>query len=511
MPEETKPADAKPAPQDNLVISRHTVRIGGQEVSYTVTCGTIVLKEESEKEGSSEGEKPKASVFFIAYTRDDVPDRSRRPITFSFNGGPGSSSVWLHLGVLGPRRVLMDDAGNPTPPPYRLVDNEHSLLDVSDLVFIDPVGTGYSRMVPGEKTKEYHGYKRDVESVGEFIRLYTSRYGRWTSPKFLIGESYGTTRAAGLSGHLQERHGMYFNGVMLVSSILDFATARFAPGHDLPHVLFLPTYAATAWYHKKLPPDLQKKPLRAFLDEVEAFAGGEYLRALFKGSALPEAEREGVLEKLSRYTGLSREYLEQTNLRVGIYRFCKELLRPERKTVGRLDSRFTGYDRDAAGENSEYDPSYATIQGPYTATFNQYVREELGFESDLPYEVLTGLYQNWSYKEYENQYLNVAETLRKAMNLNPYLKVFVGSGYYDLATPYFATDYTFAHLGLEPHLQANLQTRYYEAGHMMYVHRPSLQQMKQDLAAFVAGAMPGATTSGPGARGKGKPRPKAKP
>lgn len=506
MPEETKPA-----PQDNLVISRHAVRIGGQEVSYTVTCGTIVLKEESEKEGTAEGEKPKASVFFIAYTRDDVPDKSRRPVTFSFNGGPGSSSVWLHLGVLGPRRVLMDDAGGPTPPPYRLVDNEHSLLDVSDLVFIDPVGTGYSRMVPGEKTKEYHGYKRDVEGVGEFIRLYTSRYGRWTSPKFLIGESYGTTRAAGLSGHLQERHGMYLNGIMLVSSILDFATARFAPGHDLPHALFLPTYAATAWYHEKLPPDLQKRPLRAFLDEVEAFAGGEYLRALFKGAGLSERERQSVLRKLGRYTGLSREYLEQTNLRINIYRFCKELLRPERRTVGRLDSRFTGHDRDAAGENSEYDPSYAAIQGPYTATFNQYVREELGFESDLPYEVLAGLYQDWSYKEYENQYLNVAETLRKAMNLNPYLKVFVGSGYYDLATPYFATDYTLAHLGLEPHLQANLQTRYYEAGHMMYVHRPSLEQMKHDLAAFVAAAAPGTTTSGPGARGKGKPRPKAKP
>jgi carboxypeptidase C (cathepsin A) len=485
MPEETKTAS-----QDKLVISRHSVRIGGQEVGYTATCGSIVLKEESEKEGIAEGEKPKASVFFIAYTCDDPPERSRRPITFSFNGGPGSSSVWLHLGLLGPRRVHMGDAERLTPPPYRLVDNEHSLLDVSDLVFIDPVGTGYSRMLPGEKTKEYHGYKRDVESVGEFIRLYTSRYGRWTSPKFLIGESYGTTRAAGLSGHLQERHGMYLNGIMLVSSVLDFATVRFAPGHDLPHLLFLPTYAATAWYHRKLPPDLQKKPLRAFLDEVEAFASGEYLRALFKGSALSEAEREGVLEKLSRYTGLSRAYLEQTNLRIDIYRFCKELLRPERKTVGRLDSRFTGHDRDAAGEGCGYDPSYAAIQGPYTATFNQYVREELGFESDLPYEVLAGLYQEWSYKEYENQYLNVAETLRKAMNLNPYLKVFVGSGYYDLATPYFATDYTLAHLGLEPHLQANLRTRYYEAGHMMYVHRPSLEQMKQDLAAFVAEALP---------------------
>ncbi|MER3480990.1 MAG: peptidase S10 [Meiothermus sp.] len=485
MPEETAPQ-----PQDQIAVTQHRVNIGGQEIRYTVTCGTLVLKEETEKDGAAEGEKPKASVFFVAYTKDDVADRSTRPITFSFNGGPGSSSVWLHLGLLGPKRVLMDEIGNPPPPPYRLVENPYSLLDVTDLVFIDPVGTGYSRMVQGEKIQEYHGFKRDIESVGEFIRLYTSRYLRWTSPKFLIGESYGTTRAAGLSGYLQERHGMFLNGIMLISSILEFSTARFLPGNDLPYILFLPTYTATAWYHRKLPKDLQQKPLRQVLDEVEAFALGEYATALMKGAKLSADQAQGIARKLARYTGLSREYIRRTRLRISIYRFVKELLREEGRTVGRLDSRFKGIDRDDAGEQFEFDPSYATIQGPYTATLNQYVREELRFESDLPYEVLSSLYQSWSYKEFENSYVNVAETLRKAISMNPYLKVFVGNGYYDLATPYFATQYTFNHLGLDATLQDNISMAYYEAGHMMYVHLESLRQMKEDLVRFIRAAIP---------------------
>lgn len=290
MPEETQPVEA-PRPQDQLSVTQHRATIGGQEIGYTVTCGTLVLKEEAVKDGAAEGEKPKAWVFFVAYTKDDVADRTTRPLTFSFNGGPGSSSVWLHLGLLGPKRVLMDEIGHPPPPPYRLVENEYSLLDVTDLVFIDPVGTGYSRMVPGEKVREYHGFQRDIESVGEFIRLYTSRNMRWTSPKFLIGESYGTTRAAGLSGYLQERHGMFLNGIMLISSILEFSTARFLPGNDLPYILFLPTYTATAWYHRQLPDDLQQKPLREVLDEVEAFALGEYASALMRGAKLSFTKR----------------------------------------------------------------------------------------------------------------------------------------------------------------------------------------------------------------------------
>jgi carboxypeptidase C (cathepsin A) len=489
---ETSAEPPKPTTKDNLVITHHAVTINGQDIRYTVTAGTIVLKEETtskgEKEGEFEGEKAKAEVFFIAYSRDDG-EKSNRPLTFSFNGGPGSSSVWLHLGLLGPKRVQMRDTEN-TPPPYTLVENEYSLLDLTDLVFIDPISTGYSRVVPGEKAKDFHGFKKDIESVGDFIRLYTSRYGRWQSPKFLIGESYGTTRAAGLSGYLQERHGMYLNGLMLVSSVLDFQTLDFFPENDLPYILFLPTYTATAWYHKKLPSRLQRKPLRKVLDEVEAFALGEYASVLMKGSGLSRTAYKTIQRKLSEYTGLSETYVDQTNLRIQDRRFFKELLRSEKRTVGRLDSRFKGRDRDSAGEAFEYDPSFPAIQGPYTATLNHYVREDLKFESDLPYEVLQGLYRTWSFKEFENRYVSVSDTLRKAIHQNPYLKIFVANGYYDLATPHFATEYTFSHLDLAPELQKNITMSYYEAGHMMYVHLESLVRMKQDLTTFIQNAIP---------------------
>ncbi len=492
-PDEAPAAETPPPPKDQLSVTQHSVSLDGQVLRYTVTAGTIVLKEEAEKKGDkageAEGEKPKATVFFIAYTRDDVEDRRRRPLTFSFNGGPGSASVWLHLGVLGPRRAALDDVGNPQPPPYCLVDNAYTLLDQTDLVFIDPVSTGFSRAVPGEKARDFHGFKKDIESVGDFIRLYTSRYQRWTSPKFLIGESYGTTRAAGLSGYLQERHGLYLNGLMLISAILNFQTASFDTGNDLPYPLFLPGYAATAWYHRRLMPELQQD-LQATLREVEAFALGDYALGLLKGATLPADERARLAERLARYTGLSREYVERTNLRINIHRFVKELLRDERRTVGRLDSRFKGIDRDAVGEVHEYDPSLTNVLGPYAAAFNDYVRGELKFESDLPYEILNDRVWPWSYSDHENQYLNVAETLRKAMTINPFLKVYIGNGYYDLATPYFATEYTVNHLSLDPELQANITLGYYEAGHMMYVHLPSLAQMKAELSRFIASAVP---------------------
>ncbi len=481
--------DSQPA--DNLAVTSYTATIDGREISYTVTAGTIVLKEERDKEGEDagtfEGERPRASIFFVAYTRDDVSDTSTRPITFAFNGGPGSSSVWLHLGVLGPRRVLLDDDGRMGPPPYRLVNNEFSLLDVTDLVFIDPVSTGYSRVLPGEKAREFHGFKKDIESVGDFIRLYTSRYRRWNSPKFLAGESYGTTRAGGLAGYLQERHGLFLNGLLLISSVLDFGTLEFEIGNDLPYILFLPTYTATAWYHRRLGEDLQRD-LRATLKEVESFALGPYATALLQGAALPAGERRRIVDHLARYTGLTPQYIEATNLRIEIHRFVKELLRDSRRTVGRLDSRFTGIDRDAAGEHNEYDPSYSNIQGPYTATLNHYLRADLGFEIDLPYEILTGRVQPWSYADHENKYVNVAETLRKAMTINPFLKVYVANGYYDLATPYFATQYTLSHLALDPSIEGNITQGFFEAGHMMYIHRPSLERLKAELAAFVAGA-----------------------
>jgi carboxypeptidase C (cathepsin A) len=480
-------------PKDILVETKHSLVIDGQEIRYTVTCGTIVLKEEGEKkgekEGEAEGEKPRASIFFVAYTRDGIVEKHKRPITFSFNGGPGSSSVWLHLGLLGPRRVLLDDQGFAYSPPYKLVDNLYSLLDVTDLVFIDPVSTGYSRAVPGEKPKAFHGFKKDIESVGDFIRLYTTRYQRWNSPKFLIGESYGTTRAAGLSGYMQERHGMYLNGIMLISSILNFQTAYFHPGNDLPFILFLPTYCATAWFHHRLDGALAKD-LSATLQEVEDFALGEYAHALMQGDDLHEKVRHQVARKLARYTGLSSDYINQTNLRIEILRFTKELLRDERRTVGRLDSRFKGIDRDSAGKFIENDPSLNNITGPYTATLNDYVRTELKFESDLPYEILTERVNPWSYAEFENEYVNVAETLRKAMTTNPHLKVYVANGYYDLATPYLATRYTFKHLSLDESLLGNLRLGYFEAGHMMYIHVPSLVKLKGELVDFIQWSMP---------------------
>ena len=474
-----------PTPEDNIVQTRHKVTIGGKELKYTATTGTIVLKEEIEKDEKAEGEKAKASIFFIAYTKDGEKDSSKRPITFAFNGGPGSSSVWLHLGLLGPRRVHMDDT-NILPPPYKLVENEFSLLDVTDIVFIDPVSTGFSRSVPGEKPKEFHNFSKDIESVGDFIRLYTTRYQRWNSPKFLAGESYGTTRSAGLSGYLQQRHGMYLNGIMLISSILNFQTAVFTNGNDLPYIMFLPTYTAAAWYHKQLDEDLQAD-LQATLAEVEAFAMGEYTLALMKGSTLPAEERQTITAKLARYTGLSATYIEKSNLRINIFRFTKELLREEGLTIGRLDARFTGIDKDTAGEIFEYDPSDAAIEGPFTAVLNDYMRRDLEFESDIPYEILAGLYKNWGFHKFENKFVDVGETLRQAMSINPHLKVIVANGFYDLATPYLATRYTFNHLGLDASLQKNIEMTYYEAGHMMYIHLPSMAQLKEDLARFVVG------------------------
>src|SRR5882672_1622044 len=446
-----KPAEkAKPEPADQISITRHRARIGRREIAYTVTCGTMVLKEEAEKEGKSEGEKPRAKVFFVAYTLDDAHD-------------------------------------NAIAPPGKLVNNEHSLLDASDLVFIDPVGTGFSRMIEGEKVKEYHEYKRDLDSVGEFIRLWISRYGRWASPKYLIGESYGTTRASGLSGHLLERYGMYLNGVMLISCALDFQVLRFDHRNDLPNILFLPTYAAAAWFHKRLPPDLAKKPLRKVLDEVEAFAGGEYAQALFQGARLPAKERKEIVAKLARYTGLSREYVGRTDLRIEIFRFCKELLRDEGRTVGRLDARYTGVDRDSAGEHFEFDPGMAQIYGSYAAAMNDYVRRELRFEADLPYEVIRPFYLEWGWKDFANRFASVGETLRKAMSMNPQMRVLVASGYYDFATPHFAADFSIDHLGLAPELRKNNSVSYYEAGHMMYVHKPSLAKLAAELRRFVAG------------------------
>ncbi|HAM72837.1 MAG TPA: peptidase S10 [Verrucomicrobiales bacterium] len=468
-------------PKDESSVTQHSITLEGVQVGYTATAGTLVMKEEDGK--------PRATFFYIAYTRTNKVDPAGRPITFSFNGGPGSSSVWLHLGLLGPRRVVLNEDGTLPPPPFRTTENEASLLDETDLVFIDPVSTGYSRPVPGEDPKRFHGVDEDIRSVGEFIRLYITRAKRWASPKFLIGESYGTTRAAGLSGHLEDRYGVYLNGIMLVSSVLDFQTLSFTPGNDIPHVLYLPTMTATAWYHKKLAPDLQGD-LRKALAESERYAAGDYAAALLQGNRLPAADADRVAKAVARLTGLGADYVMRANLRVTDRQFFKELLRAEGKSVGRFDSRMTGIDRDGVGDTPDYDPSYTGVLGPFTAAFNDYVRRELSFESDLPYEVLTGNVHPWNFGDYRNRYVYVAETLRAAMTHNPYLKVFVANGVYDLATPYFATRYTFDHFGFDPKVRQNVTLADYEGGHMMYTVKPSLLALKKDLARFIHSAIP---------------------
>lgn len=468
--------------KDEIVTTQHTVPIEGVPVPYQAQTGTVVLHE-TDDDGKK---KAKAQMFFVAYTRSDVDDVGNRPITFAFNGGPGSSSVWLHLGLLGPRRVHMGDVDALLPPPYGLEDNDHSLLDVTDLVFIDPISTGYSRTVAGEKPDQFHNFKKDIESVGEFIRLYTTRNARWASPKYLIGESYGTTRAAGLAGHLQNKLNMYLNGLMLISSVLDFQTIVFTPNNDMPYIFFLPVYAATAWYHKRLDSELMGD-LDTLLEEVEAFAQTEYALALMQGDALDPQRADALAQRIARYVGVSAEFVRRSRLRVNIHQFCKELLRNQSVTVGRLDSRFTGLDRSDVTATPDHDPSLTAIMGPYTGALNAYVRSELGFETDVNYEILTPKVQPWNYSEFQNRFVDVAETLREALSKNPHLRVMVANGRYDLATPYFATEYSFNHLGLAESLRSNVQMFYYEAGHMMYVHEPSLAQLKTDLATFVNG------------------------
>ena len=484
------PAEATPATppklEDKTVKTEHSISVNGQTLKYTAVAGTLVLRKE---DGTAT-----ASIFYTAYTKDDVADLSKRPITFAFNGGPGSSSVWLHLGSLGPKRVVLDPDGKPLPPPYQFADNPYTLLDHTDLVFIDPVSTGYSRAAVESEARNFHSLKGDVDSVGEFIRLYTSRNARWDSPKFLAGESYGTTRAAALSGHLQDSLGINLNGIVLMSSVLDFQTIRDDAGNDLPYALYVPTYTAAAWYHKKLPKDLQAAGLQKALDESKRFASGAYTLALFKGDSISAEERATTVKNLSRLTGLSPQFIEACNLRVEPGRFRKELLREQRRSLGRYDSRLEGVEEDAASDRPDYDASYASVQGAFTAAWNQYVHTELKYESDLPYEVLTDRVQPWSFQGYENRYVNVAETLKDAMTQNTGLRVFVANGYYDLATPFLATEYTFNHMLLDPKLRDHVSMGFYEAGHMMYTQLKSLEKLKQDISNFMAAALP-ATSS----------------
>ncbi len=477
--EEAKKEEKKPVPfvDEEPIVTHHEMAVGGKKLKYTATTGRMPLRNAIDE--------IEAQMFYVAYTKDDVEDKSNRPVIFAYNGGPGSPALWLHLGAIGPKRIPMDDEdGCQMPkPPFKLADNEQTWLDVADLVFIDPVGTGYSRSHTEELGAKYWGLKGDIESVGEFIRLFLTRFERWNSPLYLAGESYGTTRSAGLAGYLIDR-GIAFNGIVLVSSILNFQTARFVKGNDLPYVLFLPTYTATAFYHGKLLKDLSTD-LQSTLKQVEEFAMGEYQAALAKGDLLTDKERQTIIKKLARFTGLSTTYLDYNDLRIHIWSFCKELCRDEKRTVGRLDSRFKGIDAKAGAEHPEHDPSMTALMAPYTAMFNHYVRTTLGYKTDLPYEIFGGVKKPWDWGSAGEGHPDTSEALRAAMAKNPYMKIYIASGYFDLATPYFATEFTVAHMELDPTVRGNITTGEYESGHMMYVHEPSLQKLKEDVADFV--------------------------
>jgi len=444
-----------------------SVEIDGERIDYTVRAGTLPQVDAAGEE--------LARIFYIAYTRDDVEDLAGRPVLFSFNGGPGSASVWMHLGLLGPRRVHLEANADPTPPPYELVDNEYSMLDRADLVFIDPVSTGFSRALPGVDADQFHGFREDLESVGEFIRQYVSEFDRWESPVFLIGESYGGRRAAGLASLLQDRMGLDPNGIILVSA--GSLGQQYGDFGMLEYALNLPHLAATAWYHQQLPEDLQSRPLRDVLDEVEAFALGDFTAALMAGNRMSNPERREMVERGARYTGLSEEFVDATHLRIDRGRFRKELLRDEDRTVGRLDSRFTGLDADEAGDTPDYDPSYAAIRGPFSSTINDYLRDELGYRTPLEYAV-SGDVRPWT----PAPGLDLLDSLRNAMARNPDLHVMVADGYYDKL--YFWAAFTFSQFDFHPEIRQRVQIETYESGHMMYIHLPSLAKMKDDMASL---------------------------
>ncbi|GFO59955.1 peptidase S10 [Geomonas silvestris] len=477
---ETKAADKEGEPGKTLpitaktAVTRHKVSIGGKEYSYTATASFLPL--------TSEAGEPEAEIFSTSYTIDTPQGAPKRPIMFVFNGGPGAASAWLHLGALGPRRVEMLPDGNLPAPPFRLVDNGSSWLDLGDLVFVDPVGTGYSRAGKPDLAKGYASVRGDIESLLKFVRLYLTRNERWSSPVYLVGESYGTFRCAGMADQLAE-HGVALNGIILISSVLNFQTISFDNGNDLPYQLFLPSYTATAWYHKKLAPELMQD-LERTVTEAENWAGSEYQLALNKGDRLTPGERREVVAKLSRYTGLSPAMVDNLNLRIDGRTFVRELLRDQRRTVGYMDSRFNAANVDPAA-SSGFDPTVTTIRPPYTSLVNNYLREELGFKSDLEYYTLGGGIGHWDW-ETKNGYADTSDNLRNTMAKNPYMKVFVASGLFDLATPHFATDYTLAHLGLTPPLRQNITTHRYRSGHMMYLEKESLAQLKRDVADFIA-------------------------
>ena len=463
-------------------VTQHQATIDGNEINFTATAGKMVMK-------SDEGDA-KANVFFVAYTKDDdSSDVPNRPITFCFNGGPGSSSVWLHLGMLGPTRVKLTDDATPIVPPHQLIPNPYSLLDATDLVFVDPVSTGYSRPAKGENKKQFHGYDEDLRSMAQFIHDYTNQYRRWASPKFLLGESYGGLRVAGLSGQLRSRYRIDLNGIILISATIDFQTLRADLNNDVAYALFLPSYTATAWYHDALSKNQQDRSVSEVVQEAREFARGPYLQALLAGDGLPKEKQEEVVARLSELTGLSKDYLNRSRLRVEATRFRKELLREKAQVLGRFDSRYAGLARDRFSDSPSYDPSAAALFGPFTSSMNEYLREQLKVKEEQVYEILTGKVHPWDYSEFTNKFVSASATLRQSMTENPNLKVFAACGYYDLATPMFAMEFSRDHLGLATKLQSNFTTRYYEGGHMMYAHEPSLKKLRRDLLEFYTGSL----------------------
>lgn len=471
----SKPASAPatPAKGDQVSITEGSVTIDGQSIAYTATAGTLQLKEETGK--------PRANFFYVAYEKKDAGSKATRPITFVFNGGPGAAAVWLHLGALGPKRVDLTDDGSVPAPPNRLVENTESWLDQTDLVFIDPVGTGYSRPVEGVEMKEFTGVQNDLNSVGEFIRLYITRNSRWNSPKFLAGESYGTTRAAALSDHLASRLGIAVNGITLISTVLDFQTISQSPTNDISFALFFPTYVAAAWHHKQLSPELQEMKLNDLLDRAQTFALDRYLPALAHGAGMSAEDRQKTVSEYSLLTSIPVDEIAERNLRVSAGEFRDLLLKKSRQAIGRFDARVVSF---TTGRDE--DPSLPPYYTAYAQTFNSYVRETLQYESDLPYEVLSGRVHPWNMGD---GYLNVADELQRAMIGHHQMKVMVCSGHNDLATPFAATDYTIHRMDLSDELRRNITLNYYDAGHMLYHNAVDRRKLHADMKAFYQSAL----------------------
>ena len=465
------------APEPPLAVTHHTLTLAGEPLRYTATAGLL--------RPPDEGGTPKVELFFVAYAQEPAPAPAMRPLTFAFNGGPGSSAIWLHLGALGPIRVSVPPVGGAVPPPYTVGENADSWLPFTDLVFIDPVGTGYSRAVAGEDPKQFYGVEADIRSIGAFIRQYLTRFQRWGAPIFLAGESYGTLRAVGLAAHLFHADGLSVNGLILLSQALNFQALNFALENDLPYVVFLPTYAATAWYHTHGPP-ASARELRQQLVEVEQWALTEYTVALAKGDRLDEAEREGLVGRLVRYTGLPATTITTHHGRIARELFRQELLRPQRRVVGLYDSRLTR----APARDLFAEPGLAEQIGPYVATWQAYVRQGLQYAQDRPYAFLSDdVNRAWQWGSAQHGAVNVTPTLREVMQHHPWLQVFLASGYYDLTTPYFAAQYVVDHLELEPEARHRITLATYAAGHQLYTDPAVLAQLTQDVAHFVSEAL----------------------